>query len=165
VRIHTHPLENLRHSLARRESILGVVLRDGEVYGLHSTMREADLAQRLCQTVAAYRDRAEVQRTSETDLSALLSRYPDMSALVLFPHIRVQDVTHAALNNSKLPMGITRHLIRGRALGLNIPLTLLAGDSSLEEKNARLQDMVCERIQKGGVRLYQEATYRFDEVG
>jgi hypothetical protein len=155
----------LRRSLARGESMLGILLCDGRCYGFQSTSAAPQRSQSLCELVGTYREVAEVHRTTETDLPALATQHPQMSALVLFPRIRNRDVTHAALNHTKLPMGITRHLIRGRALGLNIPLELLASNSSLEAKDARLQEAVRDRLRGNGIRLYPEATYVFDEAG
>ena len=60
-------------------------------------------------------------------------------------------------------MGVTRHLISGRALGVNVPLVLLAGDRPLEEKNAWLHGHLQNRLRRHMVRLYEEPTFVFDE--
>ena len=44
-----------------------------------------------------------------------------------------------------MPAGITRHLIDGRVLGLNIPLEALTVQESLDDVNGRL----CDQIENG----------------
>ncbi len=83
--------------------------------------------------------------------------------IVAFPLFTPEDVTHFAQNDLKLPMGVTRHLISGRTLGLNVALDVLASDQTLEEKNSWLEDMVRDRIRRDNVRVYQEPTIVFDE--
>ena len=73
------------------------------------------------------------------------------------------DVIHCALNQTRLPTGITRHLVSGRALGVDVPLEVLRDERSLEQKNAWLQDMTLERIRRNKVRVYQEPVIIFDD--
>ena len=93
----------------------------------------------------------------------LFTVHPGLTAVVVFPPFTPDDVRRCACNEVKLPMGITRHLIRGRALGVNVPLDLLAGDGSLEQKNAWLQEDIQSRLRQNKVRLYEEPTFVFDE--
>ena len=59
--------------------------------------------------------------------------------------------------------GVTRFSISPRALRLNYPLSELAADKSLAEKNAILERWIQEKIASMRVRTYTEATVLFDE--
>ena len=63
----------------------------------------------------------------------------------------------------KVPPGLTRHIIHGRALRINYPLDKLKKNLSLEEKNAELDDWVRASFEARRVRYYAESTYLFDE--
>ena len=63
-----------------------------------------------------------------------------------------------------MPAGITRHLIRWRALRINLPLDRLADTSrDIEEKNRWLQDWMRQKLAQRQVRFYEESTVLFDE--
>jgi len=148
---------------AEPQALLGIISREG--HGLLVRV-EGELRGQLGQLTALvelYRGQAEVRRVADLELEALLSQHPDLSAVVGFPQLEPEDVFHCACNQTKLPMGITRHLVGGRALGVDVPLELLAGDKPLEEKNAWLQDMVLERLRRHKVRVYQEPVIIFDD--
>lgn len=93
----------------------------------------------------------------------LVKEYPNLSAVIAFPAYAPSDVVEIALNGSKIPMGVTRHLIPGRALGLNIPMEKFDDSSSLEEKNAWLDESIRQRLKVNKIRLYQEPVFVFDE--
>jgi len=46
----------------------------------------------------------------------------DATTLVVFPHFDPAEVLELAGNGARLPAGITRHLIRWRALRINVPI-------------------------------------------
>ena len=93
----------------------------------------------------------------------LFSLHPDLTAVIVFPPFTPEDINHCASNEAKLPMGITRHLISGRALGVNVPLDLLASSRPLDEKSVWLHDYLQNRLRRHMVRLYEEPTFVFDE--
>lgn len=155
--------EGIHAEVSSRRSLFGVITRDGHAFSFSGGSVIADQARMLKQVVQTYRGRAEVHRTTDASLALLAPQYPDLCAIVVFPLFTPDEVTHFAQNESKLPMGITRHIIGGRALGLNIPLDLLSGDQSLEEKDAWLRALILRRIRRHQVRLYEEPTIVFDE--
>ncbi len=146
--------------------IVCLVMRNGQWFAMlcdepaPSNHRRAGL---LCQLVAEYRGRAEVHRAVELDMPMLVAEYPDLSAVVAFPSFSPAEIADIARNGAKLPMGISRHLVAGRALGLDIPLQMLTGEQSLESKNAWLSDQILDRLKANKVRLYQEPVFVFDE--
>ena len=113
--------------------------------------------------VGAYQERAIVDRTSFSDIDELVSIYPKMCALVIFPKFNIEDLVVLASDGCLLPAGITRTTISPRALYVNLPLDELTGEHSLVEKNARLENLVCTRMALGQIAYTAEAAFMFDE--
>lgn len=151
-------------ALARRESIASIALGDGRVFSLFggdsSLVKQAKLLNRV---VAAYEGRGEMYRVAHTDVERLLAEHGRLSALIIFPRFRPDEIRELAINRGKLPMGITRHIIPGRALRINIPLAILDRDEPLEQKNAWLDRWMEQRMLERHVRYYQEPVFLFDE--
>jgi hypothetical protein len=113
--------------------------------------------------VDSYKDRAKIDRTSEWSVVRLKVVYPDLSGLVIFPHLELRQVLQLAGAGYLLPTGITRFSVSPRALHVNYPLDELAGGEPIDKKNASLQRFVRERVEGKGVRYYAESTVLFDE--
>lgn len=151
------------HDLTLDKTLCYLVLRNGATYNIYGGDRLESNVALLNQIVQIYRGKTEVYRAVTTDLPMLTREYPDLQAIVVFPRYSPAQVTRLALNGAKLPMGITRHLIGGRAIGINIPLERLASHESLEAKNTWLQKWLMEKIHERKVRFYQEPVFVFDE--
>jgi hypothetical protein len=151
------------HDLALHKSLCYFLLRNGAVYQVRGAEDLETSVLQLNQIVAMYRGKTEVYRAVTTDLDILAREYPDLSMVFVFPSYTPFEVTRLALNGAKLPMGITRHLIGGRAISVNIPLERLAAAESLESKNAWLQNWLMQKIHERKVRFYQEPLFVFDE--
>ncbi|TMJ10820.1 MAG: hypothetical protein E6H02_07565 [Bacillati bacterium ANGP1] len=82
---------------------------------------------------------------------------------MIFPPIDKADILHLVAGGGRLPAGITRHLVSGRVLRLNVPLEWLQSPETVAAKQCRLDAMAEARWQAHGVRYYAEATYLFDE--
>jgi hypothetical protein len=150
--------------LARRESIATILLSDGRVVSLRAGgLPLADQARLLKLVVARYEGRSELFRVAHADLKRLLAEHARASALVVFPRFSPDEICKLALNGSKLPMGVTRHVIPGRAMRINIPLDVLQRDDSLEKKNAWLDEWIKAKTRERHVRYYQEPVFLFDE--
>ena len=126
----------------------------------------SDLAthiQTMHKVVNAYKTRASLDRTSQTLIETFKKIYPDLTALVIFPHFKIKTVLKLASQNILLPTGITRFTVSPRALHLNYPLHELSSGKPIEYKQEYLKQWIAERVKKKGVRLYSEATFLFDE--
>ncbi len=157
-------LPELESCLASGDWLFGLVHPNGRCTAYRSQAERRERMRQLNRAVEGYRGKATVHRTSDLDLAALLEQHPDLNAIIAFPPFKPQDVTQCAHNQIMFPMGVTRHVIRGRALGLNVPLETLASDQSLEEKNAWLQEKIHDCMRRSAVRLYEEPTFVFDEL-
>ncbi len=110
-----------------------------------------------------YIEVGNVSRTLSTDIISLQEEYPDLAALVVFPKYTVEQVLQVAQAGRVLPAGITRFVIPGRVLRLNVELSLLKSDTPLTEKNKWLYKYVLDKQANGRIRYYQEPVYLLDE--
>jgi hypothetical protein len=104
-----------------------------------------------------------VTRTLSRNIAALRQEYTDLTALVVFPEYTVEQVLQIAQAGRTLPAGITRFVIPGRVLRLNLELTPLKSNQSLNEKNEWLYQLVMDKMTSGRVRYYEEPVYLLDE--
>lgn len=152
-----------RRALSLRTILCYVVLQDGSVLGVKGGMNlEAQVAL-LNDVVDAYKGEAEVYRAVTDELEGLLEEYPDLTAVLVFPSYSRGEIMRTSLNGAKLPMGVTRHTISGRAMGLNVDTVMLDSDIPLEQKNVWLDSSIKRKIKDSRVRFYQEPVLRFDE--
>jgi len=165
LRVEQTTAQNADAALDRREAIGVLWLSDKRVYTLgaaddNQLERQAQL---LNQVVAAYEGRGEVSRVAHSDVERLKVEYGRLSALIVFARYRPDEICRLALNGSKLPMGVTRHIIPGRALRTNIPLDVLRRDEPLERKNLWLDEWMKVKTRGRHVRFYPESVFLFDE--
>jgi len=149
--------------LSRRKLLSYVILRDGGVMAVAGGPHLNAEVRLLNEVVSLYGKRAQVYRVVVDDVEALIEEYPDLSAVVVFPCYTCGEIMSTALDGAKLPMGVTRHAISGRALGLNVDLAMLDSDIPLEQKNVRLRNLIRSKIRMNRVRFYPEPVFRFDE--
>ena len=157
------PLRQARATLARREAIACAVFADGHADTLHA---RGDLHARnrlLNAVVDTYRSGRRFVRVTTDSLDEVRARHPDVTALMVFPHFEPAEVIELAVGGARLPAGITRHLIRWRALRLNVPIEQLASSESTAAKNAWLEAWLREKLTTRQVRFYEEPTVLFDE--
>ena len=119
--------------------------------------------QLLNQIVDVYKELAQFDRTKIRKISALQNAYPQLCALIVFPHFGIDEVAALTSGGHLFPAGITRFTVSPRALRINFPLKDLEEKQSLEEKNLDLQNWTQDLIARKGVRFYAEATVLFDE--
>lgn len=147
--------------LRRREGVAVVADERGALL-LEGGRDPAAAAETLNHVVRVYRGRSRIYRVDGGDVDALRSEYGP-GALVVFPPFSKADVLLIAERGGRLPTGITRHIIPGRALRLNVPLDWLTEPAGIQDVQARLDDAVRQRWLDHGVRYYAEPTFLFDE--
>jgi hypothetical protein len=135
---------------------------DGRAFVVHGNP-EMNRFDAMASMAGAYVDASIVSRTLERTLNTLEKWYPDMVALVEYPQFTVEQVLLAAGSGRLLPAGVTRFLIPGRVLRLDLPLERLADDAPLDEKNRWLQEYLAEKERVGSIRYYREPVYLLDE--
>ncbi len=119
-------------------------------------------ARGLRELVASYGEASPRYRVAEGDLETLSAEY-GRGTLVVFRPFGKDDLLQFVTRREVLPAGITRHVIPGRVLHLNVPLPWLHGAEPLSAKQTRLDEFVEERWRAHAVRYYAESIYLFDE--
>ncbi|MCS7173634.1 MAG: hypothetical protein N0A24_09740 [Armatimonadetes bacterium] len=118
---------------------------------------------RLRELVAAYRGAGRIHRVLGEDPEQLAGEYGEAGMLVVFPTFTKREILEMAYNGLKLPTGITRHVIPGRALRVNMPLERMLREESSQVLQAWLQAWMREKLRNHEVRYYAEPTFLFDE--
>jgi hypothetical protein len=157
-------LLHARAGLARRELLAYTVCADGRVFAAHTDARTLHEQNALLNAmVDTYKLRGRLYRAATDHVAEAQRLYPDLTGLVIFPKYEAAEVLSLARDGELLPTGLTRHLIQGRALRTNYPLSELRSDEPLEVKNQRLQAWLQRKLGSKEIRFYGESTYIFDE--
>ncbi len=159
-------LLHARAGLSRREFLAYVIRADGHVFAARTEAPRRNVHEQnrlLNAMVDIYKDHGKLFRATTDNLDEARHLYPDLTGLVIFPNYDPAEVLALARDGELLPTGLTRHLIQGRALRTNYPLSELSSSDTLEAKNARLQEWLKQKMTSKEIRFYGEATYLFDE--
>ncbi len=159
-------LLHARAGLARRDLLSYTIRADGVVFAARTAIPRHDVHEQnrlLNAMVDTYKERGQLFRAAADHLEEAQSLYPGLTGLVIFPNYDAAEVLALARDGELLPTGLTRHLIQGRALRTNYPLSELKSNDSLDAKNARLREWLKSKSASKEMRLYGEATYLFDE--
>ncbi len=170
------PFDVARSKLAARSILSYIVVpanqgrTRSEAYVLGDTERDnqqglQDSTTLLNAMVDTYKSDPQVaiHRVNTDKLDELMDYYDVVSGLVVFPPYSPDDILRLAEAGTKVPTGITRHIISHRALRINLPTEILSSSDSLEEKNEWLHNQLKRKLAANEIRLYQESTYLFDE--
>lgn len=163
LRLKDSDLAHARALLAVHQIIAYMVCKDGDV---HQVLGPDDLPGRtrlLNAVTQTYKGTATIYRVQSDDINTLKGLYPNVAAVIAFPRFRPSDILEMTRTRSRLPTGITRHVIGRRALRLNLPLAFLREERPLDEKNRDFQALIADLLKAGRVRHYEESTYLFDE--
>ena len=155
-----------RAGLSRREYLMYLIRADGEVFAVRTAapVREVREQNRILNSlVDTYKDRCALYRVMTDSLEEVKRLFPTMAGLLIFPQYDFSELLELARDGELLPAGLTRHLIQGRALRLNYPLSELKSDENLDVKNARLKTWMTDKLTTKEVRFYGESTFLFDE--
>jgi len=150
-------------ALAEGKLLLVVSLPNGEVWSAKNICDLVEKVNKLNKVVFAYQKQASLDRTSERNAQLLAGLYHNLSGVVIFPHFTIEEVMSLVSQGHLLPAGVTRFTISPRALRVNYPLSELASNRPIEEKQERLKRWIQKRLEEKGIRYYAEATVLYDE--
>lgn len=128
--------------------------------GASSAPEQVTLLNNLVET---YKGIYGLHRTTEDDMQGTRRAYPRFVALVVFPNFSKQSLLRFAAKGTTIPSGISRHIIPGRVLRLDVPFALLGSKRSLAAKNTWLTRTIKERLSSNKIRFYNEPVYMYDE--
>ena len=124
---------------------------------------EVPPAATLAKVVGAYKGTVRIYRVLTNDLDTVTNEYGTDGTVVVFPLFTKRDILEIARAPVKLPTGITRHLITGRALRVNVPLNILTSPGEIDERNRWLAETIHQKLLDNRIRYYPEASFLFDE--
>jgi len=113
--------------------------------------------------VTAYTKWGNVERTLLTDLPRLLSQFPQITAVAIFPQFQPETIFNVASQGGLVPAGLTRFVIPGRILRLNADLSRLKQDEPLPAKRAWFNQFLEEKLARSRLRYYEEPVIILDE--
>ena len=118
----------------------------------------------LEQVIAAYEGQSRLERIKLADFSQLPEVLHTVEhQLCLFPVLEKPELLQLAAEGVMIPTGITRHLIPGRALGLNIELGFIRNLKTDAEKIRHFEDYVAGLEMEGRIRFYEESVFVMNE--
>ncbi len=142
--------------------VLGSLLTpEGEAWALEGGGSLVEEARLLELVFRCYSGRATVHRLPH-DARLTAASLPEGTIAAFYPRYTKLDLLKLTHAGGIVPAGITRHVIPGRVLRLNVPLAQLR-TGSFEAQQAWFAAWVAERIAVGRARLYTEPTWLFDE--
>lgn len=157
-------LSHARGLLAARAILAYCAMADDRVLSLAGG--GVDLHERnrlLNDIVASYLHTGTLYRNKTDSVAELLGTYPQVAGAIIYPTYEPAEILDLAQNGLRVPPGLTRHIVHGRALRLNYPLDRLQADKPLTEKNTELKTWIQRKFRERTVRYYAESTYLFDE--
>lgn len=148
--------------LLEQGGVCAIIAPEGDAVVVHSEqgLNRFIAAERATE---AYNGVSDVARTLERDLATVYAEYPDMAAMAVYPQFTVEQVLLAARSGHLLPAGVTRFIVPGRVLHLDVELDWLASDRPIEEKNREMHEQLQARHLRGEIRFYREPVYLLDE--
>ncbi|MCZ6533894.1 MAG: hypothetical protein O7A08_13150 [SAR324 cluster bacterium] len=116
------------------------------------------------QVVSAYEGQSKQERIKLADFSQLPEVLSTVDhQLCLFPVLAKNEMLQLARENVMIPTGLTRHLIPGRALGINLDLKFLNESGGEAELQRRFQEYVERLEMEGRIRYYEESVFIMNE--
>ncbi len=135
---------------------------DKTIYHIHSKpgVNHLDALNKLTDI---YIQASHVTRVLHDDIDILINEFPDLTGVVAFPVLTLDQILQITDAGNVVPAGITRSIISGRVMRLNADFEYLKSDRDLDEKNKWLYDLVMEKLSKDQTRYYAEPIYLMDE--
>lgn len=161
--LHLRPLDpNQAQQVAHQPGTIGALLSsDGDAWELDGGATLLEEARLLEAVFSCYVARATIHRQPH-DTPLAPAHLPTGTIAALYPRYTKLDLLELTHAGGIVPAGITRHVIPGRVLRLNVPLAQLK-TSTLAQQQTWFAAWVAERVAAGRARLYTEPTWLFDE--
>jgi len=155
--------ERATRMLQQKKVVCCLFFKNKDVLAVRSRGDLKTRVSKLGEVVNLYYGCSNVKRGSEMENVFLLEEHETATALVIPPVYAKKEIVSLASNGTRLPSGVTRHIILMRVLGFRVDLGLLKLGMPVEEKNTLVQQMLGYRIANGKTRLYRESVLIFDD--
>ena len=136
-----------------------IIFRDGNGLSLYANSHLFKRVKLMRRVVKLYgelieRDR-QVSIESMEQLSAFFAKHKDKNVALFFPSFSSHEIYTLMEKDLVLPTGITRHIINGRVLRINYPISMLKKEVSLRKKERYFKDFLTGL----NFRFYEESTF------
>ncbi|PIE80400.1 MAG: hypothetical protein CSA11_07985 [Chloroflexi bacterium] len=150
-------------SIFQDETVLCYLLaRDGRII-LVKSAPDANHLEVMNNLVASYTNWGSVERTLLTDVPRLLEQFSQLTAVAVFPQFAPETVFDVASQGGFVPAGLTRFVIPGRILRLNMDLKQIKENNSLAAKRIWFKQYLADRLASSRLRYYQEPVILLDD--
>lgn len=169
LRVETVAPETLKRNLELREVFAIFVDETTSCWGLFPIEegRHTDSFHRIAaldRIVSCYEGQSDLERIKLAEFSGLSDLIRSVEhQLCLFPVLTKEELMEVARAKVMIPTGITRHLIPGRALGMNLDLHFLTEDSGEAAKVAHFRRYLDQLEMEGHIRFYEESVFVMNE--
>jgi L-serine kinase (ATP) / ParB family transcriptional regulator, heme-responsive regulator len=168
VRLESVAVEQIASFLERRMVFAVLVDERGTAWGLFPDAGAGFGLRRwmgvLEQVVGAYEGRTQLERIKWAEYSDLPPVYQGREhQLCLYPTIGKPELLQIVRDGLLIPTGITRHIVPGRALSLNLDLEFLTDLQTDAEREAHFDTFVHRLEVHGRIRFYEESVFLLNE--
>jgi L-serine kinase (ATP) / ParB family transcriptional regulator, heme-responsive regulator len=169
VAVRPAPRAQLATLLELRQVFAVLVESESAAWGLYpaAAAAEIEIHERirvLEAVVGAYEGQSRLERVKLADYEQLPQVIQSVRHQVcLFPVLRKEELLHLAAQGVLIPTGLTRHIIPGRALGINLELAFILAGTPEAEKLAHFQAFVNGLGMQGRIRFYEESVFIMNE--
>ena len=169
LRVEAVSTEMIKRHLELRQVFAIFVDENTACWGLfpHTEESHVDSFRRievLDRVVVHYEGQSDLERIKLAEFSSLPEVIRSVEhQLCLFPDLTKEELMELARAKVMIPTGITRHLIPGRALGLNLDLHFLMDGATAEAKKAHFREYLQQIEIEGRIRYYEESVFIMNE--
>ena len=148
---------------SKGQLLMHLLLKKGQSYVI---LQQSDLhstTAKIREFLQILTSLGEVHRVHEDEAKPLLKSSPGATGTLFIQPLSKQQIIEISLSETKLPAGITRHIIPCRALGIAVDLALLRVELAKLDKSKLIKLIVNQRIDDERVRFYAEPSFVFNE--
>lgn len=143
--------------------LMHLLLKNGQSYIIEQQSNLQSTTAKIREFVQILTSLGEVHRVHEDEAKSLLKSSSAATGILFIQPLSKQQIIEIALSETKLPAGITRHIIPCRALGIAVDLALLRVELAKLDKSKLIRSVVNQRIEDERVRFYAEPSFVFNE--
>ncbi|PIP62300.1 hypothetical protein COW98_04880 [Candidatus Roizmanbacteria bacterium CG22_combo_CG10-13_8_21_14_all_35_9] len=136
--------------------LVSIVTKKNEVFFVSTKGNFSDKIKRLNNIVSFYKKSLArgvlPYPFTQDNVKQFFQQYPNFNNIIIFPSFTPQQVIETVKSGFLFPTGITRYIVKGRCLNINVPLSLFNNKKSLKKQNELFNKLMSEKR----CRLYEE---------
>jgi len=136
--------------------LVSIVTKKNEVFFISTKGKFSDKIERIKNIVSFYKKNLArgvlPYPFTQDSVKQFFQQYPAFNNIIIFPSFTPQQVIETVKSGVLFPTGITRYIVKGRCLNINVPLSLFNDKKSLKEQNKLFDNFMSRKK----CRLYEE---------